>query len=152
MRNIKRSAVIGGTTLALVGGGIAFAAWTSTGNGSGTATAISDAGLTVSADDVSGLYPTGSVAVTATVKNNNPYKVALDSIVVGDITSDVAGCDATSVSAPDNEAPGKTLSAAGEPGDSASFPFAVSMSNDAPDECQGAVFTVRFTATGQSSN
>jgi hypothetical protein len=50
---------------------VALAFWTTSGSGSGSATAGSDAGLTVSGDPANGIYPGGSVAVTTTVTNSS---------------------------------------------------------------------------------
>jgi hypothetical protein len=152
MRNSKRVKIVAGGTAVLFGVGVAFAAWTSTGEGSGQVTSTSDQGLTVTSTNASGLFPTGQQTITVTVENKNPYKVALDSITVDDITSNDAACNVEEVTAPHNNAPGVTLEPAGVAGDSADFPFVVSMSNDADDDCQGDTFTVDFTATGHSSN
>ncbi len=78
MKNFtRRSTIAGVATLALVGTGIAFAAWTSTGTGSGTADATNAVNLTVNVGNASGLYPTGSKTATFTVTNPNPYAVKL---------------------------------------------------------------------------
>ena len=68
----KRRALIGAGALgAVVAGALAFAFWTTSGSGSGTATAGTDAGVTVSGDPANGIYPGGSVAVTSTVTNSS---------------------------------------------------------------------------------
>ena len=153
MRNSNRVKIVAGGTAALFGIGVAFAAWTSTGTDSGSVSSIGDSGLTVAADEgVTGLFPTGQQTIDVTVTNTNPYKVALDSITVDSIVSNDADCNVASVTAPDNNTPATTLDAAGDAADSASFPFVVSMSNDANDECQANTFTVAFTANGHSSN
>lgn len=153
MRNSKRISVLAGGTAALIGVGVAFAAWTSTGTDTGQVSSISDSGLTVAAaDDVVGLFPTGSQTISVTVENINPYKVALTSIDVGDIVASNPSCNVAAVSAPDNTAPATTLGEKDSATDSATFQFVVSMSNDANDDCQGNTFTVPFTANGQSSS
>ena len=73
--NTRRSAVVGGTVATLFGLGVAFAAWTNTGVGSGSVTAGTAAPLTVTVSGVSGLVPTKSVNVPFTVTNTNPYDV-----------------------------------------------------------------------------
>ena len=45
--------------------------WTTSGSGSGSATAGSDAGVTVAGDPSDGIYPGGSVPVTTTVTNSS---------------------------------------------------------------------------------
>jgi hypothetical protein len=49
----------------------AFAYWTTSGSGSGSATAGSDAGVTVAGDPANGIYPGSSVPVTTTVTNSS---------------------------------------------------------------------------------
>lgn len=152
MRNSKRIKIVAGGTAVLMGVGVAFAAWTSTGEGSGEVTSTSDQGLTVTSTSASDLFPTGQQSITVTVENENPYNVALDSITVDDISASNPDCNVAAVTSPDNTAPATTLAPAGAVGDSADFPFVVSMSNDANNDCQGNTFTVDFTATGQSSS
>jgi len=68
----KRRALVGAGVLgAVVAGALAFAFWTTSGSGSGTATAGTDAGVTVSGDPANGIYPGGSVPVTSTVTNSS---------------------------------------------------------------------------------
>jgi hypothetical protein len=49
----------------------AFAYWTTSGSGTGSATAGSDAGVTASGDPADGIYPGSSVPVTTTVTNSS---------------------------------------------------------------------------------
>ena len=102
MKNFtRRSTIAGVATLALVGTGIAFAAWTSTGTGSGTADATNAVDLTVNVGDASGLYPTGSKTATFTVTNPNPYAVKLtgaDAATNFGVDSGHSGCNLTSLS------------------------------------------------------
>lgn len=149
MRNIKRGTLIGGTTLALIGGGIAFAAWTSTGTGSGDATAGTAGDLTVSVGSASGLYPTGSVTVPFTVTNDNDYEVTLSgaepsnfTVDAGHSTCNVASVDGVDVVLSD------VVAAAGT---SASRNVTVTMSNAATDACQGATFAFDLLVSGASS-
>jgi hypothetical protein len=131
----------------LFAGTVAFAAWTSNGTGSGTATASTAKNLTISVTNVSGLYPTGSFNVPFTVTNPNPYAVTLSKISLKTVTVDKVGCTAgvvTGADLTDND-----VIPAG--GTSASRNFSVTMSNAAEDNCQGAVFTVTLQAAGASS-
>lgn len=63
------------TALSIVGIAVmataAFAYWTTSGSGSGSATAGSDAGVTASGNPANGIYPGSSVAVTTTVTNSS---------------------------------------------------------------------------------
>ena len=147
--NTRRSAVVGGTAAALFGIGVAVAAWTNYGEGSGSVTADQAKPLTVTVTDVSGLFPTGSVDVPFTVTNTNDYDVTLSKAELKDVdvddahsacaTSVVTGSD---VALSDVVADGAT---------SGSQNFTLAMSNDATDACQGAVFTVTLGVTGFSN-
>jgi hypothetical protein len=149
MHASKRIAAIVATVVAILGAGVAFAAWTSTGTGTGSATAGTAANLTVTVGNATGLYPTGSVQVGFTVKNNNSYAVTLSGAHPQNFSVDAghSGCNVASVSGAD-----VTLSdslAAGAT--SSSHNVAISMSNAAIDACQGATFSFDLVVTGASS-
>jgi hypothetical protein len=140
--------------------GVAIAAWTTGGTGSGQASAGSATSMTISAGTPStSLYPTASADVAATVSNPNPYKVHVSSISLGAITVDGghSGCNTASVtvtSPADNsgagwDVPAKVGAVNGSLG--VDLANAVSMTNAANDSCQGATFTVALTATGAST-
>lgn len=150
MRKSQKIAVVGGTVATLVAGGVAFAAWTSTGSGTGTATAGSAVALTVAGNDVSGLYPTVSVPATVKVTNPNPYAVTLASLSFTGATADSAhsGCNASSVTVGTLSNLSDVVAANGG---SVTKNVTVSMSNAANDACQGATFTLAYTAAGASS-
>jgi hypothetical protein len=152
-RNMKRSAVVGGTIAALLGTTVALAAWTNYGESTGTVTAGTTTPLTVTVTNVGGLYPTKSVNVPFTVRNTNPYdvkltKVELKSVVVTSAPgptcdpSVVTGSTMTLNTASDVVATNTT---------SGSYNFPVTMSNTATDDCQNAVFTVKLGVTGLSN-
>jgi hypothetical protein len=147
--NIKRSAVVGGAVAGLLGAGVALAAWTNYGEGSGSVTAAQAQPLTVTVTNVSGLFPTGSVDVPFTVTNTNPYGVKLTKATLKSVTVDAAHstCDPTVVTGADI-----TLSdVVATTSTSTSHNFPVTMSNAATDACQGAVFTVTLGVTGLSN-
>jgi hypothetical protein len=141
---------VAAATVGLLGLSVGFAAWTSTGEGSGDANAAQAQPLTVHVDDVTGLYPTGSVDVPFTVSNPNPYKVTLNSVTLKTVTVDAAhsGCAANVISGTDLAL---NLEVPANGGTSATRNFTVSMSNAATDACQGATFTLTLRASGLSS-
>ncbi len=148
-KNTRRSAVVGGTAAALFGIGVAVAAWTNYGEGTGDVTAATAQPLTVTVTDVTGLFPTGSVDVPFTVTNTNDYEVTLSKAELKTVTVDAAhsACATSVVTGSD-----VTLSEAVATGaTSTSQDFTLSMSNAATDACQGAVFTVTLGVTGLSS-
>lgn len=102
MRKItKKTAVIvaGSTLLVAVGGGIAFAYWTSSGAGSGSATtANGDSSITISQSGTpSGLAPgVAPVAISGTIANgaaNSAYVTSFTVTITG-VTGGGSGCTA----------------------------------------------------------
>jgi hypothetical protein len=140
--------------------GVALAAWTTGGSGSGQAQAGSAASMTISAGTPSSsLYPTASADIAATISNPNPYKVHVGSIALGAVTVDGghSSCNTASVtvtSPQDNSGAGWDVPAkSGVVNGSLNVDLAnaISMSNAANDSCQGATFTVALSATGASA-
>jgi hypothetical protein len=148
MRNSKRAAVVGVGIVGMLGAGVAFAAWTTEGTGSGSATAGTDQALTVTVSPATGLYPTGTTNVAYTVTNPNSYAVTLSQTSLQGVTVDKSGCVASVVTGSPVVVSDRI--AAGATSTSKSFP--VTMSNAATDECKGAVFTLTLKVTGASSN
>jgi hypothetical protein len=156
MRKIQKTAIVGGAVATLMAGGVAFAAWTSTGLGSGTVTASSVADITVDGNDVSGLFPTGTKDITVTVTNNNPYAVDLDSIVADSVTVDsasaTAGCVVTGVVTADSGNYSVSADRIAANGAFIQRDLTVHMAANADDGCKGAIFTVNYTGTAHSVN
>lgn len=159
----RRVFVVTFGAVALVGAGIAFAAWTSTGTGTGAAKARSFTGVVVSAGTATGqLYPGGSnvgdLVVTATNNNPFPVTVTLAQDAGAKVVSNpvVGGCAETtngsaaitgvsfaggsfSVPANSSVAVTRTITAS------------VSMSSASVSACQGATFDIPVTTTAVSS-
>lgn len=148
MRKTQKIAIVGGTVGVLMAGGIAFAAWTSTGSGFGTATAGTAVVLGVQGDDITGIYPTGTFDATVTVTNPNPYDVTIASLEFDGASTTAVGCDASTVTVDDLTGLSQVITSGGG---THVFDVEVSMSNDATDECQGAEFQLDYTASGASS-
>jgi hypothetical protein len=156
----KKIALLAILAVALTAIGVAIAAWTTGGSGSGQASAGTAASMSISAGTPSSsLYPTASADVAAVVSNPNPYKVHVSSIALGAISVDAghSGCNTASVSVTspqDNSGSGWDVPAksGGVNGSlNVDMANAISMSNAANDSCQGATFTVALTATGASA-
>jgi hypothetical protein len=138
----------------MIAGSVAFAAWTATGTGEGYAKATTAQALTtvdVSASTTATLYPGATGDVLIRIDNPNPYAVRVTDVAgSGAITSDAgAGCDAsTGVTYTDQS--GLTLNVPA--GGAATFTLtgAASMSNASANSCQGAVFTIPVTLSGNS--
>jgi hypothetical protein len=160
MRKTQKIAIVGGTVGILLAGGVAYAAWTSTGTGSGAVTAGQQQDLVVTGGTASGLYPTGSQTFNVTVSNeNNPYKVQVDQIeldgtitVTGDGSDPAEGiCDADDVTA-EVVANGAGTQIAGGVGATVLNAVQLTMHGNASANCQGAIFTVPVKATAHAIN
>lgn len=134
---------------------VAFAAWTATGTGSGytqatTAQALST--VDVSASTTAQLYPGGTSDVKIRISNPNPYPVVVTDVEgSGAITSDKGGaCDAsTGVSFTDQT--GQSIAVAAGSTTNVTFAGAASMTNASDNTCQGAIFTIPVTLSGNSN-
>ena len=159
----KKTRVIVILALVIAGSviGVAIAAWTTGGSGSGQASAGTAASMTISAGAPStNLYPTASADVAAVVSNPNPYKVHVSSVSLGAVTVDAghSACNtgaSVSVTSTQNngglgwDVPAKSGAVNGSL--NLDLANAISMDNVANDSCQGATFTVALTATGAST-
>lgn len=143
------------TTVALVTGalfiGVAFASWTASGSGTGSAKAVSAVASTInSGTPTADLYPgqaNGDLYISVT--NPNPYAVSFTSATFGAVSSgDEANCPASNVTV---DASASSLSInvpAGSTGTAATIADVVSMSSGAPNGCQGVTFTIAVTLSG----
>jgi hypothetical protein len=141
----------------LVLSSIVFAAWSTSGSGTGYAKAGTASALTLgdaTASTTADLYPgsTGTVQLKVTNPNSFPVRItAVSKQAAGSITSDKgASCNA-STGVTFNNQTGLTLDLAA--GATSTFPLsgAVSMSNASDNTCQGAVFTIPVDVTGTSN-
>lgn len=146
--------VVSAAGIALLGGSAAYAFWSTTGTGTGTATSTASSPLTLTMPaSVAGLYPTGTVTATVSVRNDNPFAVGIASMSFGVTTAE------KSAQSPEGTCTASTVTfavAAGAPASiplngSVDVPIAVTMSNLAPDACQNATFTSTLTVNGQSA-
>lgn len=154
--SIKKRIVGAGVTLIVLSAvGLAYAAWTSSGTGAGYAKASNAQALTtvdVSASTTATLYPGANGDVTIEIDNPNPYPVRVTSISGnGAITADGGhpGCVTTGVSFADQT--GLTIDVAANDSTQTTLNGAASMSNASDNGCQGAVFTVPVSLSGNSN-
>jgi hypothetical protein len=162
MKNRKKFVGIMAATLMI--GGVAFAAWTANGTGTGTAEAIEAQGLTITPEGADDLYPGGPFDLTVDISNPNPYPVEVTSIFQtegDDITADAAhttaGCDGTTVEFTDQSGtwsvPAATDSSTPGVLEDVLLAGSLSMPNEgAQDACQGATFTVPLDLLGASDS
>ncbi|MEQ0560158.1 hypothetical protein ABJI51_13805 [Amycolatopsis sp. NEAU-NG30] len=154
---VRRVLVVTTVVGATLGGGIAVAAWTSTGSGTagakaGTAAAPATGTVDASALTTGLLYPGGTGDAKLLVHNPNPYPVAVTRVAAGTGAPTGSGgagtCTATGVSWILQTPPANTVPAGGTA--TLTLPGAVAMSTSSDDGCQGAVFTVPVTVTVSS--
>jgi hypothetical protein len=131
-------------------GGRAYAVFTSTASGAGTATIVSELHVDVQLDGAGEaskeLIPDATATVTAKVTNPNALPVILDSVTATGITTGKVGC------------PGDVLSVELVPdplpfgnGEQKTITVNVTMSAGAPSACQGASFTIPLTVKVRTS-
>ena len=152
-KHTRRGAAITVLVVMVFTAGIAFAAWTATGAGSGYAKATTPGPLTTvdaSATVAATLYPGATGDALISIDNPNPYAVVVTDVTgSGAISSSNGACNVVSVTFTDQT--GLTLNVPG--GATVDFPLtgAVQMSGAANDNCQGAVFTIPVTLSGMSA-
>jgi hypothetical protein len=159
MRNSKRIKIVAGGTAVLMGGGIAFAYWTTTGDGTGTAsTSAGASNLSFSqtvAQQSLGLYPgQAPQTIAGTVTNENASGGQYQ--YVTSVTAAIASVDKAEgadgvCGISDYEITDGTM-AVGQnlaPGDSIAFTGAkIAFVNKATDQdgCKGATVNLTFTS------
>ncbi|MFD5830824.1 hypothetical protein [Lentzea sp. NPDC060358] len=136
-RSVRRGVIVLAVTTAVLGSGVAYAAWTSSGNGSATTKAgTAQAPVVAGGAAPTGLlYPGVTGEAVVTVTNPNPYPVTVMSI-----TQNGTECGVTALTA----TPGTQLAAQGG---QKSITISVKMALDAPGTCQGLAINVPVTVT-----
>jgi hypothetical protein len=135
----------------------AFAFWTTSGSGNGSATAGSDAGVTVAGDPANGIYPGGNSAVTTVITNSSATQAQQVSNLHVTITIDsahaTAGClaadftyKANSEASGDSNPHSVTLNSEIAAGGTLSVPGKVYMADTAvnQDACKGATVNLAY--------
>lgn len=166
-RTTKRIGALGTATVAVMGAGVAFAAWTTNGTGTGTASAGSATALSITSTAVTGLYPTASKTVEVTVSNTNPYRVQLSNLRLTSVdvasrpnddpttptctNANIASVITSSGLALGNATNDVVAASTGTATTKVYSTFPLSVSNDLPNGCQGASFTLNFAVDGVSA-
>jgi len=149
-KNKKRIGVVAGTmAVALVGGGLAVAYWTTTGAGTGAGTVGTNTAVTVAqTSTVSGLVPGGpSQPLNFTVTNPGAGPQVINNVNIT-VSTTAPGCNAADfvVSQPTIPA---NQSIAGSGGTYSNTTASVSMTNTAAnqDACKGAALTFNYAVS-----
>lgn len=155
-KRISAASILTGVVLAA---GVAFAAWTASGTGTGYAKAGSAQALStvdVSAQTAADLFPGGTGDVKLRVSNPNPYPVKITGVsgdgAIATVPTEAACDSSTGVTFTDQSySSGSEL----EVGAASSVTFiledAVSMSNASANACQGKVFAIPVSLSGESA-
>lgn len=150
MRISHRLAVLGAGTALVATAGVAFAAWTVDGSGTGAATTATASDLTVVAESVdTGIYPGGPAGgVGFKVTNPNPFDVRLTSLSYGALGTGGSACAAANVSiAPTAPTTVDILVPAGQTV-SRTVGGVLQLGAAADDSCQGVPLTVGLSFSG----
>jgi hypothetical protein len=155
--NARKRQLIAGLTTLLVFGvvGLVYAAWTTSGSGSGYAKAGSAQALTtvdVSASTAATLYPGANGDVLIKINNPNPYPVRITDVTGnGAVTADSghATCVTTGVTFTDQHT--QTIDIPVSSQTQATLTGAAHMSNASDNGCQGATFTIPVSLSGTSN-
>ena len=160
MRHSKK--LIGGlavVTAGILGTGIAYAAWNSSGAGSGAAQSIDSVNSVISTDgSTADLYPGAKSSVTVKITNPNPYPVIVTSISAGSsnvLTGADSDCVAGSVTS-DAVADAAGIDQVGEAdavidgNGTGVYTLTTRMIPDPHDDCKTASFTLPLTALLES--
>jgi len=150
----KKTVVIVSSAVLLLGGGAAFAYWTNTGSGSGTATSGTNIAVTVNQTAITGLYP-GQTAQTLAGTFNNPNAGAtyVTAVTATGYTIDAAHVTAGCLTGGGHYTLGGTATVgANVPSGSAVGSWTgltVTMNNlgTNQDFCKGAVLTITYAST-----
>jgi hypothetical protein len=142
-RHRKRLAVLGGVLLVFAGAGVAFAAYLSSGSGTGSTTSSVAVSSTIgSSSQGAQLYPGSTSTYTVTINNPNPYPVKVVNITAS--SSKAAGtCPPGTVTSPAVANPSGTIA----PNASGSYSLTATMSKDPDDSCQGQSFEMPLNAS-----
>lgn len=147
-RYVRRGVIVFAVMTAALGSGVAYAAWTSSGNGSATTKAGTAQAPVVSGGAVTTglLYPTGTAIGTAvvTVQNPNPYPVRVVSVAANGQVPASGACPAGTVSFT-AQAPNTAIAAGGTV--TITMPSSVAMIANADTACQDKDFIVPVTVT-----
>ena len=150
MRNLSKKAktIIAGAAIAgLASTGVAYAYWTTTGSGDGSATSASANGtIDLYASFADGLTPGASEDVTFTADNLGTSSLYVGDITLASVSTDKPSCDVADFTMPDVTS--NTTVAAGATGatllGTGTLTFADTAFNQ--DECKGAIVTLHLTS------
>lgn len=154
VRRVRASAATGVATALLIGlgAGSAYGYFTTSGAGHGSASTATMVPVTGSVGSpTTRLVPGGRADVAVVVTNPNPFAVTVVSASGGDVTVDDGhpACTPSSVTFTSPGVLSVTIPAGTT--QALAFPNAAAMDASAPNNCQGASFSIPLTLTARSS-
>lgn len=137
--------------------GVAWAYWSSSGTGSGAATAGTAAQVTfANGTPSSNLFPGGTADVAVLVANPNSYAVLITGLSAGTITSNNSTCTANGTGVSFNVPSSYPSSTYRVPANATSFPIHIaggaSMSVTSDNTCQGKTFTIPLSGIAAATS
>ena len=136
-----------GTAALVMAAGIAYAAWSVLGTGTGTASSGTPQALGVSATVGGTLFPGASADVLVTVSNPNSAAVTVQSLALAGAVTASAGCTTPGVTVSLPASTTLVVPAGGNA--SLNVVNGVSMTTASSSNCQGATFTIPLRANGR---
>lgn len=153
----RRALVVGALNAIVLGGGLAYANWSTSGAGTGAGSAGSalpvNGTVTTVASSATLLYPGSSAPLVVNVHNPNPFPVQVSAVTLtnGQLPSSIGGTpkNATTCTSAASavslvgaaSATGLTTAIAANADATVTLPAAVAMGLGSDDGCQSAVFT-----------
>ncbi|HEY8201173.1 MAG TPA: hypothetical protein VII47_07450 [Actinomycetota bacterium] len=156
MRFSRKLTVTAGIAASSLAAGVAFAAWTASGDGSGSAHATHHANSTIASASLGAdLYPGATKSFTVTINNPNDYPSIVTSIDAGSSNA-VSGCSAATVTSDAKADAAGLVQSDGStkiiaPQGSGTYTLTSHMIADPQQACEDATFTLPLTAALQSA-
>jgi hypothetical protein len=141
----KKLAVAAVTIIALVGGGIAWAYFTTTGSGTGSASTGTSSTVTLHGTASTTLYPGTSSTVNFTVDNPSSGHQFVGTIHLASVTTDKPGCVVADYTMPDVVANQDVPSGNGT-AITATGTLSMANTNVSQDNCKNAAVTLNLTS------
>ena len=152
----RRFAVVSAVIAMLVVAAVAYAYWSATGSGTGSALTDNPGAQTVSVDQTTaptGLYPGSTINLSGTLTNSSTNPVHVNSIsgtvTSVDTTHANAGCSSSDYSVGGTSSIGGSGSVAGSGGTQTWSGLTLTMSNTgvSQDACKGATVNISYTVS-----
>jgi hypothetical protein len=157
----RRKVIFGAVTVMVLGiVSLSYAAWTSSGGGTGfakAATAQALSSVDVSATTTATLYPGANGDLNLKISNPNQYPISITAVsgngtITADSSHSTCGSDSSHLTGVSyTNQTGLSISVPASSSQAVTLSGSVHMSNSSDNSCQGATFTVPVSLTGASA-